>query len=215
MKCKYGCEKEVIFKNRCNKWTSKCPVNIEKNRLGNVKVRKEHPEKYKGRIAWNKGLTKGTNKCVANYAKSISKTLTGKVRTQNTRLKISSTMKTLGTFGGYREGSGRTKKYYVLDSFGTRVCLQGSFEVLCSKILNKLKIKWVRPSCLWYSDNKKRYFPDFLLVDYNIYLDPKNDFLIKIDKEKIKQVLKENNVKLYILSKKQITKEYILSLIRP
>jgi len=42
-------------------------------------------------------------------------------------------------------------------------------------------ILWVRPKSLPYEiDGKKRkYFPDFLLVDYGIYLDPKNDFLIK------------------------------------
>ena len=44
--------------------------------------------------------------------------------------------------------------------------------------------------------NKRRYYPDFYLPDYNVYLDPKNRYLIKVDEYKINRVIKENGIKL-------------------
>lgn len=64
------------------------------------------------------------------------------------------------------------------DSFDNLVTLQSSYELMCSLILDEQKIKWVRPKYMKYNENKK-YFPDFLLVEYNIFLDTKNDYLKK------------------------------------
>lgn len=112
--------------------------------------------------------------------------------------------------GGYRPNAGHSQKFYVTDSYNNNVCLQSSYEKLCSDILNELKIKWIRPKALIYSN--KKYFPDFYLTDYNIYLDPKNDFLYNKDLEKINNVIKENKVKIFILKKENLNKEFILSL---
>lgn len=54
--------------------------------------------------------------------------------------------------------------------------------------------------------------PDFYLVDYEIFLDPKNDYLAKIDKNKIDRVIEENNVKVFILTEEKINAEFIKSL---
>jgi transcriptional regulator with XRE-family HTH domain len=112
-----------------------------------------------------------------------------------------------GKMGGYREKAGRSKKYHVKDSFGNIVCLQSSYEKETAEILNELKIKWIRPQYLKY-DNKK-YFPDFYLVDLDIYLDPKNDHLAKIDEDKIKKVCEQNQVTVLILTKDKINKEFL------
>jgi hypothetical protein len=56
------------------------------------------------------------------------------------------------------------------------------------------------------------YTPDFYLPEYDIYLDPKNDFLIEninpvlgyTDIDKIHQVELENNIKVLILNKDQL-----------
>ena len=55
------------------------------------------------------------------------------------------------------------------------MCLQSTYESRLATILDELNIKWIRPTFLRYNiDGKsKRYWPDFLLVDVNIYLDPK------------------------------------------
>ncbi len=43
--------------------------------------------------------------------------------------------------------------------------------------------------------------PDFYLQDYNVYLDPKNNYLQKKDKRKIELVIQQNNVRLIVLNK--------------
>lgn len=45
--------------------------------------------------------------------------------------------------------------------------------------------------------NKRRYYPDFYLPVYDVYLDPKNKYLIKVDNYKITHVIKENKIKLF------------------
>lgn len=111
------------------------------------------------------------------------------------------------SFGGYRENAGRSKKYKVVDSFGKQTTLQSSYELRCYEILNDLQIKWYRPKALKY-DNRK-YFADFYLPEYDIWLDPKNNFKAKIDEEKIKKVIEQNSIKLYVLLDQHLTKEYI------
>ena len=109
--------------------------------------------------------------------------------------------------GGYKRNSGKGLKSIVKDSFGKETHLQSTYELECSKILNSMGIRWIRPKFLKYDDRK--YFPDFYLIDYEIYLDPKNDYLARIDKEKIEKVCKQNNVLVYILTKNLITEEYL------
>lgn len=117
-----------------------------------------------------------------------------------------------GNYGGYKERAGRSKKYYVFDSLGNKTCLQSSYELKCSNILEELNLRWVRPKSLKYN-NGKNYYGDFYLIEYDIYLDTKNDYLIIKDKEKISAVIKENNIKLYVLSKEQITIDFISNLL--
>ena len=59
---------------------------------------------------------------------------------------------------------------------------------------------------------KHTYTPDLYLPDYNVYLDPKNDFLIEninptlgySDKDKINWVMEQNGVRVIILNKNQL-----------
>jgi len=115
-----------------------------------------------------------------------------------------------GKKGGYRAKAGRSKKYHVKDSFGNEVCLQSSYEKRTAEILDDLGIKWIRPKHLKYDD--KKYFPDFFLIDKNIYLDPKNNFLAIKDKEKIERVREQNNVVVLILTSDKINGEFLTAL---
>lgn len=115
-------------------------------------------------------------------------------------------------FGGYRKNAGRSKKYHVKDSFGGDVLLQSSYELKLSEILNILEIKWIRPSYINYEINSKmkKYWPDFYLNEYEIYFDTKNDYLIKVDEEKIKSVRKYNpKITLEILDRLKISESFI------
>lgn len=90
-----------------------------------------------------------------------------------------------------------------------------NWEVNVAKILDKHSIKWVQPEpMIWIDKNQQKhhYYSDFYLVDHNIYLDPKNDYCIKVQREKLEYVL-ENYKNVVILSKEQINEKFILSLI--
>jgi hypothetical protein len=204
MLCKY-CEKICKNKISLSAHERLCPHN--KNR--------KYVSHTLGKTAWNKGLTKDTSEIILKSSEKLKETIND----------ISFTIKgcctkewslsetgilTNSKNGGYRDHSGTSKKYKVLDSFGNVVTLQSSYELLCSEILNELCIKWVRPSYLKYDD--KKYFPDFYLPEINIYLDPKNDYLAKIDFEKIEKVKQQNSVMVFILTKNQLTTDYIREL---
>lgn len=117
----------------------------------------------------------------------------------------------VGRHGGFRAKSGRSKKFDAIDSYGNPVLLQSSYELECSIILNKLNIEWCRPKSLKYDG--RNYFADFYLPKYDIYLDPKNPYKAKLDEAKIKKVIEQNNVKVFVLLKDNISEEYISSLI--
>lgn len=104
------------------------------------------------------------------------------------------------------------------------VQLHSSYETTVAKSLDEAKVKWTRPEPLRWVDSKgkdHRYYPDFYLPAYDIYLDPKNDFLIEhtnpafgiSDREKIQIVALQNNVRVFILNKDQLTWKYIASLV--
>lgn len=170
-----------------------------------------------GRNAWNKGLTVDTDERVkrnANSIKNCGKPI-GKCSDPNKELerrkKLSEKAKNL-KFGGYRENAGRSKKYKVVDSFGKNTTLQSSYELKCSELLNELSIQWIRPKALKY--DSKNYFADFYLPKYDLYLDPKNDYKAKLDADKIKKVIEQNNVRVVVLLQTQLTKQHIASLVQ-
>ena len=96
-----------------------------------------------------------------------------------------------------------------------------TYEVTVAKILDENHISWIQPKKLAYIKKKKKkhnYIPDFYLPDYNVYLDPKNDYLIQNvnpvlgyrDIDKISWVMQQNNVHIIILSKTELTWDIIL-----
>jgi hypothetical protein len=92
------------------------------------------------------------------------------------------------------------------------IILESSYEVRVAEILDKLSIEWikVRHGYIWNDNGKKRrYIPDFYLPKQNIFLDPKNDYLIKKDKQKIDSAMKLNNIKVAVLSNDLINEEFI------
>jgi hypothetical protein len=137
-----------------------------------------------GRPAWNKGIKTTVDK-------------------RNPEL--------MGKHGGYRPNAGRSKKVKVYDSNGKLVTLQSSYENAVFEILCELGINWIRPSALKYDG--RNYFADFYLPDYDIWLDPKNDFKAKHDEEKISKVIKQNNVRLYVMLRRNISKQFLVEIL--
>ncbi len=81
--------------------------------------------------------------------------------------------------------------------------MDSSWEVELARWMDVEGIKWDRSKkhhMFWWTDsngNKRRYYPDFYLPDYNVYLDPKNKYRMGLDKSKMAAVIKENGIKLF------------------
>jgi hypothetical protein len=80
------------------------------------------------------------------------------------------------------------------------VLLDSSWELALAKRLDELGVKWTRPSPILWIDSmgqRHHYFPDFYLVDYDLYLDPKNPQAIKKQKDKLDLLLTQyTNIKI-------------------
>lgn len=87
------------------------------------------------------------------------------------------------SYENYPNVANRCKGKWRLDSFEKSVYLQSSYEVRLSYILDSSGIKWCRPEAKEYViDGKlKKCYIDFFLPDLDIYLDPKNAYLIEKD----------------------------------
>lgn len=200
------CNKECKNPNSLRNHERLCPSNMSR----------VYKSRTLGKTPWNKGKTKYSDPIIAQHAVFMKESyLNGKRVTAGAALwskkKRSEVAKIKGC-GGYRENAGRSKKYKVVDSFGKVTTLQSSFELRCCKLLEEMKISWIRPKALKYDG--RNYFADFFLTDYNIYLDPKNAYKARIDKVKINKVIEQNKVTLFVLLEEQLTKEYIASLVQ-
>ena len=103
-------------------------------------------------------------------------------------------------------------KYSKNVEYKPGVILESSFEVRTAEILDSLEVEWikVRQGYEWDDNGKKRrYIPDFYLPKQDLFLDPKNDYLIQKDKKKIASAMQINNIKVVVLSDDLINKEFI------
>ena len=75
---------------------------------------------------------------------------------------------------------------------GSIVKLDSSWEEALAKRLDYLGIDWIRPEPIEYELENiiHNYFPDFYLPRYDIFLDPKNKYALKVQKDKIDVVVK-------------------------
>lgn len=106
------------------------------------------------------------------------------------------------------------KRIDYLKRDGIVIHLQSSYEEKVAKALDENGINWTRPSPFFYikeDDSRHRYYPDFHLTDFNVYLDPKASHLIEIDREKIEMVASQNDVKIFILTSEELDWNSILT----
>ena len=84
--------------------------------------------------------------------------------------------------------TGHTKKSDYTTKSGDIVKLGSSWEVIVAKFLDEKDIQWTRPASLeWFDTTGKshRYYSDFYLTDFDVYLDPKNPRKLAEDTEKL------------------------------
>lgn len=163
------------------------------------------------KVAWNKGLTEKDHLSVKQNSDSLRKgyesgrlvnAFKGKQHTKEAKKSMSQKAKQRGLGGRfYRKVFKHKRKDDKI------VLLDSSYELKVAKDLDKYNIFWERPKpFIWFDSNGEdhRYYPDFYLVDFDVYLDPKNDYLIQKDQDKIKRVQKQNKIKVIILNSQQL-----------
>ena len=173
-------------------------------------------------ISWNRGLTKQTDERIAKQAANASRffqenggTFLGRKHSQSTKQKMSN----IALKNQNEKHFGKRK---VFEYAGLKFI--SSYEVDVAKSLDENNIKWIQPKRFPYKDlnGKLHYYtPDLYLPDYDVYLDPKNDFLIEHenpqfgykDVDKIKWVEEYNNIKVIVLNKEQLSWSIIKALV--
>lgn len=103
------------------------------------------------------------------------------------------------------------KSHPYVDKRGRMFTFDSSWEDALADRLDDLDIRWIRPDPVyWYDSFGKRrsYFPDFYLIDFDIYIDPKNEFVRKKQEEKLENV--STFLNLIILNSKRLCEEFSL-----
>ena len=196
---------KFITNNNYVKHVSKCTGIVHKKIRG-IDYDPNIGYKLGTRFGWNKGLSKESDERVLKNSEAISKSLLGKPGHKHsieTKSKLS-----LSKIDKLHNNSFYSKR---IDYNG--VVLDSSYEFELAKNLDEHNIKWIRPKFLLWPDDDliRRYIPDFYLPEYDIYLDPKNDYLINKDRRKIQLASEYNSVTILILNKHQLTWDYIKS----
>jgi hypothetical protein len=213
MECKY-CSKQV--KNKVSK-------------AAHEGLCKQNPDRRKSpfeNLEWQK--SKGINQ----YIKAAKLGLEKPVRSEETRQKLSNAQKGKKHTDEYKKLMSEHAKKNNLGGVTQSRWIQyngktlgSTYEFELVKDLERCDIEWNTCKKFNYIDNKgkaRTYTPDIYLPEYDIYLDPKNDYLIENvnpnlgfkDCEKIDCVMKQNNVIIHILNKSQLTWEYIKTLLK-
>ena len=129
-----------------------------------------------------------------------------KVWTDAERQRFSELAKNRG-LGGYNPHPNKGSRY-------KDIWFDSSYEVQVAKSLDEHNIKWERPK-QGFSYGVRKYYPDFYLPDFDMYLDPKNEYLIEQHAEKIRLAQEMNGITVLVLTKDQLTWSEIQKLIMP
>lgn len=105
--------------------------------------------------------------------------------------------------GGYNPHPNRGSRY-------KGIWFDSNWEITVAKSLDEHGVMWERPTrgFIW-NDEGNKYYPDFYLIEYDIYLDPKNDYLQVQHKDKIENAQVRNGIKVIMLNGDELTWEII------
>lgn len=222
MKYKYN-------ENTCKYKCPHCDKEYSKHGIGTHIWRKhgagkEWVENNKG---YKNGSRKGTNQFIkadkmGSEKPKVSEETKNKISIANKGNKHTEEFKLKQRHNAIKNGLGGVTQSRWINYNGKT--LGSSYELKLVKDLDKHNIKWDTCKRFKYIDcngKERTYTPDIYLIDYNIYLDPKNDFLIENinpnlgfkDTKKIKWCSEQNNIKVIILNKYQLSWDFIKKLL--
>jgi len=87
----------------------------------------------------------------------------------------------------YQNGS-RKPQLYFCKILNKEILLDSSWEIRVAQLLDTFNIKWIRPHPIKWKDENNQdrlYYPDFYLLDHQLYLDPKNPYCMEKDTYKM------------------------------
>jgi hypothetical protein len=213
----------------CNREISKFAYSRHVRACENGKIKDKLPPSEKlpnGKtIRWMESMNARKGNGTNQYTKAIKLNLPKPIAVEvsnETRQKMSASAKTRSTSELRKNMSDHAKRRGLGGKFVNTKCeynghkFGSSYEVYVAKSLDSNSIRWIKPKKFDYIDpfNKSRqYTPDFYLPDFDVYLDPKNDFLINninpsmgfSDCEKIKIVEQTHSIRVLILDKTMLT----------
>lgn len=211
--CKY-CGKTCKNKNSQSQHQVRCPENPERIATSIPGFNNQ------GRVAWNKGTTG-----LIHHSEETKEKL------RESSLRAKEEIQSRPEYAEYRRKMSELAKSRTLGGFHFRrgviygdVKLDSSYEVRVAKDLDRNNVAWQRCGQFYYKDDagvEHHYTPDCYLPDYDVYLDPKNDYLIEngqkglpfTDKQKIDWVCEQNNIRVIILDQHSLTWEAIKSIL--
>lgn len=196
MKCLY-CDKYCKNNNSLIQHQIRCKLNSDKIKvISNFILFNKNVKEKKIKKTYSNQYTKAEK---LGYAKpEMSEKSKEKIRqaakkqkwTKERRDNLSKSMqKAVDDYPESYNNSGvfkRYKRYNVIDSLGNNISLIGTYELEMSKYLDRHNIKWTKiikeKIYYFYEDKKRRYFPDFYIIDYNFYIETKG-YIKNINKE--------------------------------
>lgn len=213
------CNNEFIVKYKCRKrkFCSKICLNASLCGSGNPSYRKTyrtketHPDWAKKISVTSKDreINKGDKNGMKNIEvrKRQSKTRSYKFATDPTwKENVSKSVKALWEKGVYDNVSvGKCKWYNHIKPDGTNIKLQGTWEVVFAKHMDKMHIEYDahKGKIKYFQDGKERsYMPDFYIPSINLYVDVKGAFFDFLQFEKFNCIKKSNpEINIFLVTK--------------
>lgn len=153
---------------------------------------------------WNRGLTKETDDRIAKQAKSFSESYKeGKHKPYDNYISPEG-MERLREFG--RTRAHKFRKRGIVEHTkpdGSKVMLDSSWEKIVAEKLDEAGIAWIRPvePIIW--GDGRNYYPDFYLPDIGVYLEPKNEGCMIMQKEKVDWLKANREDVIFLTSEKE------------
>lgn len=189
------CNVRLPFKQRMNDFCSRecAQTFLSRKRIQNGWIMTEdHKEKIANTLR-NKPRKKYTNICEAcgkEYTHNDSQKARNKTCSKICARDLMSINASVGVLK-------RSSIQYLNPFTNKNVVLQSSWEVEVADWLGDNDIVWIRPKAVPWVDSKgktHRYYADFYLPEHDLYIDPKNPWVIKLHQEKIDQLEKKINL---------------------
>lgn len=105
---------------------------------------------------------------------------------------------------------------WITLSNGNRIYTESSWEVKLCRLLDDAGIPFIRPKPFDYIDSgkNKKYYPDFYVPKYDIYLEPKNPYLLSQQMHKLSAVAETYKINLLVIDDKDKINEKLLDYIK-